>query len=178
MLHNFYRKTIAHYPWCKEQLDVNWIFDAYIEALRHDMASEFLSQLIIDLSTEQVMSYDRRELSNVLTKYVEESIEKHYIPLPLHNALEIFMDWENINHSATPSAKEQTVIELLRLYRLDRFPETIRYYLYRHTYFSNAAADVLTVFDRLLSKFNENLPLTNYLTSNIFLDIATPLCAP
>ena len=156
MLQNFYRKTTAHYPWCEEHLDVNWIFDACIEALGHDMASEFLSQLIIDLASEPVVSYDGRELSRIISDYVEDSIKKYYIPLPLHNALEKFAEWERVNPLATFSAREQTVIELYKLYDLDRFPEFVRYYLYRYTYFSNASRNILSAFDRLLNSMREN----------------------
>ena len=42
---NFYKQTIMHYPWAAELLDLNWIFDACIEALEPEEGLDFLRKL-------------------------------------------------------------------------------------------------------------------------------------
>jgi len=37
-------------------------------------------------------------------------------------------------------AREEAVIRVLHLYRLERFHEAFRYHLYQHTYFARAGA--------------------------------------
>jgi len=49
------------------------------------------------------------------------------------------------------------VLEVYRLYRLDRYPEVARYHLYRHTYFAGANAGVRAAFDKLLKRMSEDL---------------------
>jgi long-subunit acyl-CoA synthetase (AMP-forming)/N-acetylglutamate synthase-like GNAT family acetyltransferase len=151
MLQNFYHKIIAHYPWCKDQLNINWIFDACIEALGIEKADKFFTQLMTDLSVNPITYIDGRKISDILTNYHKENENRYYMPLPLLNAIERYNKWEKVNPSATSSAREQTVIELYNLYRLDRYPEITRYFLYRYTYFLKLEEKILSVFDKLLN---------------------------
>jgi predicted GNAT family acetyltransferase len=57
-----------------------------------------------------------------------------------------------MNPLTTAAAKEQTCLELIELFKLQQYPELVRYFLYRHTYFSNAAADMQVAFDNLLAR--------------------------
>jgi hypothetical protein len=47
------------------------------------------------------------------------------------------------------------VLDVHRLYRLDRYPEVARYFLYRHTYFAVAGETAQAAFDKLIAKMSE-----------------------
>ena len=70
--------------------------------------------------------------------------------MPLQSAIERYLEWDDINPGATPKAKSDLIDTLFNLYRIDRFGEIARYYMYRHTYFADAADEVCTAFDYLL----------------------------
>jgi GNAT superfamily N-acetyltransferase len=75
-----------------------------------------------------------------------------YAPIVLRCAVERYHDWEFRNSYATPSAREEQVRELYRLYRIDRMPEISRYWLYRHTYFRNISEGIREAMDGLLRR--------------------------
>ena len=56
------------------------------------------------------------------------------------------------NRQAPPRARLEIVEELSRLYRVDRLPDLSRFTLFRHTFFAEAEARTLQVFDRLLER--------------------------
>jgi len=152
MLQEFYSRTVALYPWCKKQLDVSWIFDACIEALGKEDAMVFLKNLLGDLSSIQVAGSDNDELTTGLKAYLKEHEKKQYLPLAVFNAIDQYREWYRMNPDTSPHAREQTLIEFIELYKLQEFPELIRYYFYRHSYFSNASKKISVTFDRLLEK--------------------------
>ena len=149
MVQNFYNKAAAHYPWCRDLLDANWIFDACLEGMDVDRGLEFLRQLQVELVAEPLRVPDGPPLAEKLEAYLQQA--PAYLPLPLYNAIDRYQDWAALNSEAAPEAREQTVDELYKLYQLDRFPEFVRYRLYRDTYFSRAAGDLAAAFDRLLA---------------------------
>jgi len=151
MVQNFFRKTAAHYPWVRALIKIEWIFDACIEELGITAGRTFLSQLLDDLSTRQVNG-DSNWFRERVTEYMARLENQYYVPLPLQNAIDRFSEWAEINPAATSEASEQIIHELTRLYRLDRLPEIARYYLYRHTYFADAAENIHEAFDELLQK--------------------------
>jgi predicted GNAT family acetyltransferase len=163
MLQNFFLMLVAHYPWCKKQLDVCWIFDACLESLGYNPAMEFLKKLQLDLQKKPLFSINNISLSEILNDYIDKIAAKYYLPLSLFNAIDQYKEWEKINPLATSAAKEQTIFELSGLYRIYRFPEIVRYNLYRKTYFENANEEILKTFDNLLLKMNQNykLPATH-----------------
>ena len=150
MVQNFYHKTSTHYPWFKKQFNINWIFDACIESLGMDMASNFFNTLKKDLEHEDLLILNDVHLSAVLNDYMKNLQTSYYIPLPLRNAIRRFEDWESMNRDATYRAREQTVLEVYNLYRLNRYSELIRYHLYRYTYFKRANKRTEKTFDGLL----------------------------
>ena len=152
LLKNFYLKTVAHYPWCKDQLDETWIFDACIEALGKDKGLSFLKKLRTKLKTKSLFCLDGSPLIDLLDKYMANLESDYYRPLALFKAVDRYHNWASVNPSATPAAREQTILDLFKLYRLDRFPEICRYHLYRATYFSKTGKETTTAFDKLLAK--------------------------
>ena len=157
MVRNFYRKIVNHYPWTRYQLDLNWIFDACVDALGNRRADDFFRDLEADLMRDDVTCPDGKSLRSVLAKYLDEREHSYYLPLALDNAIERFDDWERKNPGARPAAREETVGELYRLYRLRRYPEIVRYHLYRSTYFVGADAEVTRAFDALLKAMGRDL---------------------
>ena len=110
-----------------------------------------------DIKQEKIKSLGNIPLSEILDVYLIRLKKTTYIPLSVHKAIERYFAWEKINPSATPIAKEQTIFELYGLYRLQRFPELMRYYLFRHTFFNNADEQVRRSFDRLIGKIMKNI---------------------
>lgn len=161
LIQNFYRKTVAHYPWCGKFLNYSWILDACIEGLGMDRAVKFMTALQRDLIHEPDLE-DRRDFLKIVNSYLTELPNRYFVRVSLQNAIDRFLEWEQVNPHATPSAREEIISELYRLYRIDRFPEIAHYYLYRHTYFTKSNAHVQEVFDCLLNRMfhNSNIPAT------------------
>lgn len=153
----FYLRTIAHYPWSREQLDLEWIFDACTEALGRREALAFLEGLREDLAREPVAGPDGKGLAEALDAYLDYFGKNYVIPLPAINAMERYKTWELRNDLAPAKDKEAVLLDVTRLYRLDRYPEVVRYYLYRHTYFAGADEKARSAFDRLLALMSANL---------------------
>jgi long-subunit acyl-CoA synthetase (AMP-forming)/predicted GNAT family acetyltransferase len=152
ILQDFYCKTAALYPWCGKQMDVAWIFDACIEALGREDAMGFMETLRKDLEQKPVFYFDNGNLAEELAKYLAASKKRYYLPLALYSAIDQYSDWYKMNPLTTPAAKEQTLFELLELYKLQPYPEIVRYWFYRHSYFMDASEPVKLNFDKLLDK--------------------------
>jgi predicted GNAT family acetyltransferase len=152
ILQDFYCKTAALYPWCAKQMEVAWIFDACIEALGREEAMAFLETLRKDLEQKPVYFFDNGNLIDELEKYLNASTKRYYLPLALYSAIDQYSEWYKMNPLTTAAAKEQTLFELLELYKLQVFPELVRYYFYRHSYFTDATDTVKLNFDKLLDK--------------------------
>ena len=151
LLHNFYRQTISHYPWCRDELDREWILDACVEALGVKPATAFLGDLREALAAgAQLAGWP--ECADCVDRYLERLRERYYVPLPLQGAMDRYTTWARINAQATAIARLEILAELSRLYRLDRQPEIARYTLFRHTYFAQTIPSVLDTFDRLLTQ--------------------------
>ncbi|MBI2213529.1 MAG: GNAT family N-acetyltransferase [Acidobacteria bacterium] len=151
LLRSFYRLTEAHYPHSRATLNLEWIFEACIEALGEERATTFLDMLESALSGV-APSADVALLSRELAGFRARLDARPYIPLPVHCAIHRFLDWERTNMTASFAAREEAVIQMIHLYRFERFPEAYRYYVYQHTYFRNAGADVHEAFDRLIAR--------------------------
>ena len=142
ILQDFYCKTAGLYPWCSKQLDVNWIFDACIEALGKEEAVAFLETLQKDLKNKPVYYFDDGNLLEDLEKYMSFNLKLFYLPLALYSAIDQYREWYRMNPLTTSAAKEQTIFELLELYRLQGQHELVRYYFYRYSYFLDAEEEI------------------------------------
>jgi long-chain acyl-CoA synthetase len=153
ILENFYQKVVAHYPWCRDQIRVAWIFDACMEALGDKEGRRFLELLQRRLETLPSLVFEGVPLSEELKKYTAGA--HTYLPLAFYNAVDRYGEWRALNARATAQAQEQTIDALYWLYRLDEFPEIVRYSLYRQTFFANARQETAGAFDRLLRRLRD-----------------------
>lgn len=150
-LRNFYRQTEALYPQSRDILHVHWIFDAAVEALGARGAEAWFAALEADLALDPPRP-EARELRHSLAAYRAAVESRPHVPLPVLCAVGRFREWERVNPDASPEAREVAVVQMIHLYRLDRFPEAFRFYVYQHTYFGRAAAPVDGIFDRLVAR--------------------------
>lgn len=151
--HNFYLRTIAHYTWCESQIDINWIFDSFSEALGKSEAIKILDEAIEQFDEKNPLEL---KIQTILKNYLGINRYINYIPIKLYNAIRRFVKWQENNHNASNEAKLENLIELQNLYNLNRNSEYLRYFLFRHTYFNTFSKDVLIVFDRLLYKMDSD----------------------
>jgi GNAT superfamily N-acetyltransferase len=156
MVQEFYCKTAALYPLSKKHLEINWIFDACIEALGKAEGEMFLGTLKEDLIVNPFYYFNNNSLLQDLTNYLSSELDKYYLPLVLLNAIEQYNDWIKMNPLTTSGAQEQTLFELMELYKLQGFPELIRYYFYRYTYFAESTKEIHRTFDELLGSMQAN----------------------
>lgn len=155
MVKEFYNKTAAHYPWIKKQLKTTWIFDACFEAFDEKMALNFLTDLKADLEKTPILYDEGNPLLNDLIEYLK-STNEYYLPLSLYNAIDRYTEWEQRTPTASADAKEQTIFELYELYKLQKYPQIVRYYLFRKTYFKKANNNIKAIFNELLNKMRHN----------------------
>jgi long-chain acyl-CoA synthetase len=177
MVQDFYCKTAGLYPWCSDQLQVSWIFDACIEALGKEEAERFLKKLKAEMVHYPVMCQDQTNLEAELERYLKTFHKKFYMPLSVISAVDQYREWLRMNPATTPAAREQTINELMDLFRLTGCPELVRYYFFRHTYFSDALPKVIKAFDKLLNKMQGNtgvLPIQLLELSELQGVLATP----
>ena len=156
MVQDFYCKTIAFYPWSRKQLQIRWIFDACIEALGKAESVEFLETLLTELKEREISCFDNTQLREHLQAYLSETFPKYYLPLSLYCAIDQYSEWTRINPLTTPSAREQTIMELMELYKLNTYPDLVRYSFYRDTYFANKSIEVSAAFNALILRMQEN----------------------
>jgi len=157
MLENFYQKVVAHYPWCSDRISVAWIFDACMEALGTEEGPRFLDLLKRRLKKLSSLTFRGVPISEELRQYKTKA--KGYLPLAFYNALSRYEEFKALNTQATPKALEQTIDSLYWLYRLDEFPEYVRYCLYRQTYFAKAREATVCAFDELLRRMESGIDI-------------------
>jgi hypothetical protein len=157
LIKNFYGQVAMHYPWSAKTLDLGWIFDACVEGLGIEEGKQLLRTMATDLAREHTDS--EKALLEKLTVYLTNLDSNYYVCVPLRCAIGRYSEWNEINPGATPQAKEDLIDTLFNLYHIERFGETARYYMYRHTYFDNALPEVCTAFDYLLDVLHENVNL-------------------
>jgi len=154
LVKNFFKQTAMHYPWSAATLDETWVFDACVEGLGVEEAHGFLIELSKELATREPAGEEI--LREKLSDYLKNFSSRYHVPVALWCAIGRYREWIDINPNATPVARENFIDTLQQLYRIDRFGETARYYMYRHTYFADAATEVCAAFDYLLGVLHEN----------------------
>lgn len=159
MVRNFYCKTAAHYPWVKKLLEIRWIFDAAFEAFGQSEAISFFDDLKQDMEENPVIYEEDQNLLDDLNAYLSKMNKSYYLPLALFNAIDRYLEWKKITPNASFGAKEQTIFELIELYKLQKHPDIVRYYLFRKTYFIRSSDKVKAVFDELLNKMIQNIKI-------------------
>jgi long-chain acyl-CoA synthetase len=149
LVRSFYHQTAAHYPRSKRHLRFTWIFDACVEAIGVKRARGFLQEWA---KVGAGASEDGINWPEMIRRYLEGLERHYYIHLPLQCAIDRYGEWEQATPHPSSEAREDTLKELHRLYRLDRFAAISRFTLYRHTYFAGAPRSVQVAFDRLLQQ--------------------------
>ena len=157
MIDGFYRRAAANYPWVKGVLDLDWIFEAAYDAMGRDKASAFFADLQAALDRTTVPVVPGEDLAGRLRRYRTEFDSTYAIPLPAELAVEAYQEWRQADPLAAPLDRERKALDVHRRYALDRYPEIVRYYLYRHTYFAGRSERIEALFDRLLAKMNAAL---------------------
>lgn len=152
MVHNFFNKIIAYFPRFQKQLDITWIFDACIEGIGFNKGIDFLHNLKKNITAANNNTFNNQKIKKILESYIDTIENNYYIPLAIYNAIHRYDQWLQMNNSASSKAKEQTLIELYRLYNMKKYPGFLRYYLYKMTYFKDAGKDVQEAFDKLIQK--------------------------
>ncbi len=156
ILDGFYRRTTADYPWVREQVEREWIFDACYDALGRDEAAAFFARLTDDLGSGPAAAAGDPELPRLLAEYRARFEKSFQIPLPGLSAVRAYQEWEAATPTADSKDRERKVLDLHRKYDLGRFPEIVRYHLYRQTYFAGKSEKAEALFDRLLGLMAEN----------------------
>ena len=156
ILQDFYCKTAALYPWCKKYLDAKWIFDGCMEGVGVEDSLKVIRELDLLLKEKGLFYYDGQDFKVDLEQYKAEGSLQNYLPLALFNAIDQYADWLKMNPLTEVEAREQTILELAYLYKLDQKNDFIRYYLFRHTYFADFPKAKLHLFDLLLMRMKEN----------------------
>lgn len=148
VLNNFYKQTFSHYPWSREYLKVEWIFDSCIEGLGREHGMNFLFELRRDLQSVN------DDLSNtvipMLNTYIQSIEDEPYVDSYITQAVKNYEDWITENPKSTKKAKSDFVQNLFSMYRIEKYPEIIRYIFYSRTYFSDMPEEVTRMFKKLI----------------------------
>ena len=150
MLRNFFHEVQGLYPRCRGALDPVWIFEACVEGLGIDEARTFLGGLRDELARGGDLPVPRA-FKDELERFLAGLAERFHAPLGLDLAVERYGEWEARRLDASTSDRHDVLRQLLRLYRLDRGGDAVRYHLYRRTIFAWSGEKVLSAFDGLLA---------------------------
>jgi long-chain acyl-CoA synthetase len=167
MLRNFFQLTGAHYPKMREYLRLEWIFDAAMEALGVATTERMLD--VVERALEDALARGEATADNELllrvTRRYRQMLDSHdYMPLAVLAAVDRYSGWERLNPAASAEAREDAVMQMIRLYRLERYPDAFRYHVYARTYFAAASDAVHTAFARLIERSRRTpQALTGYL---------------
>nr|MEE4267605.1 GNAT family N-acetyltransferase [Candidatus Krumholzibacteria bacterium] len=148
---NMFQHTISHYPWTRNYLKREWVFESFVEALGVDDALVWLRELAEEIGFKGDPGLGR-DFSQALQKFIHRLETRYFPPLALVGAIGRFEEWEKVNAQAPLRARLEILEELSRLYRLRRLPEIARFWLFRNTYFRNAELHFLDIYDRLLTR--------------------------
>ena len=90
MVDGFYRRPTANYPWLKDHLDLDWIFDAAYDALGRERASALFAALLAELERTPVPSLPGADLAAKLGRYRAEFDRTYSFPMPAQIAVETY----------------------------------------------------------------------------------------
>lgn len=150
MLANFYAQTAVNYPWERNILKTDWLFDACLESLGYDEGYKFLLELKKNIGDITLLT-NEIDFSAALDSYLQRLAEHPYLPLSLELAAERYAEWILENPSSTKDARNQFIQKLYLLYHLEDYGDIIRYALYAKTYFNDSSPQVKSAFTKLLS---------------------------
>jgi hypothetical protein len=146
---NIYQHTISHYPWVKEYLEREWIFEAFVEALGVNQARKWFAELQAEMQAQDADEMGMG-FAEALAGFIARLESRYFEPLSLSSAIHRYREWRLLNSEASLRARLEIIEELSRLYGLQVMPELARFTLFRNTYFAEAEPQLAEVFDRLL----------------------------
>jgi long-chain acyl-CoA synthetase len=149
MLRNFFQQTVSHYPATLERLDLKWLLEACVEAAGVARASEFLEELHQQMLDSDLSLFEK-ELEKILPLFISNLEDQYFVPLSIRCAVERYHDWLRSNPGSTAVAREYQIKGLMNLYQIDSHDDIGRYYLYRHTYFTETSPATREAFDELI----------------------------
>ncbi|MFH1726837.1 MAG: GNAT family N-acetyltransferase [Pseudomonadota bacterium] len=153
IIKNFYLFTINHYPWCKHELNFDWLFNACVESLGREKAIDFLCLLRQEFERDCDVTYKDKFLQK-LDIYIKR-FNMIFIPnLSTKFAIDRYHKWLSLNSEATYIAKCQIIEELCELYKIHKFADVYRFYLYRKTYFKRSSKLIKMRFDKLIHRLH------------------------
>ncbi len=163
MINNFYLRTAAYYPWIKQELEYSWLFDSCMEALGQERTMELLDDLEETLSAMKIET-ELPRLEQAIFDYREVRLNEYYIPAAVYNAIDRYIEWKHYHSRPSRKASMEIVEELYRAYRIDKYGQPARFYLFRHTFFAMKPKKVRDAFDELLNVMFEHpdVPATQF----------------
>jgi len=148
IIKNFYNQTTANYPWNKEVIKIEWIFDAIMEAFDFEEAVLFLNTMKTEINSDPINV--EMNISGKLEIFLNALNEAPYSRLSFLSAIQRYNEWIEANPGSTSGAKDQFIKKLYWLYHLERFPEVMRYEFYKQTYFAECCEEVKVKLHNLI----------------------------
>jgi len=155
ILKNFYRQTIAFYPYVKNLLNIEWIFDAIIEAFGYEQSKKIFNELEIKSKNDNVY-FDNIKILDLLQNYLQKIEKNCYVHLSVELAKSKYEEWLSSGFDYSNKAKADFVEKLSYLYQIYKYEKYAIFVLYRDTYFKDCSEKTRKAFDRLISAIAKN----------------------
>jgi len=154
IINNFYLQTFANYPWSRENIKLEWLFDACLEGLGTEEGVNYLNEIKSCLQKKPLYVYGK-DILLLLNQYLEKLKTEPFINSYVLTAINNYNDWIAENPKSTRKAKFDFANNLYNMYRMERYPEIFRYYFYSKTYFSGISDEVSSLFSKLISALHK-----------------------
>ncbi len=156
LYYHFYLKTEAHYPNMSKKLNPAWIFHALCEAFGGNEAKKMLVKMTNNAKAYTLLTDIEKNILHLAKNYLTGFDGKIYFPLAMFNAIDRYIDWNEKNPRASSKAQEQTINELIELYKLQKYPDMVRFKFYSETYFKDISEQINLKFEKLLNKMDSD----------------------
>ncbi|MHB1686926.1 MAG: GNAT family N-acetyltransferase [Ignavibacteriaceae bacterium] len=154
LFNNFYLQTISNYPQSMGYIKTEWIFDACLEGLGMNEGIAFLNQVKKDFQNRS-FNFLTSDLASTLSSYLEKLKAQPFVNSFVSSAIHDYRNWSNEDPLLTKKAKAEFANNMFTVYRLERYPEIMRYTFYKETYFSSSPKNILSLFDKLIFSLNK-----------------------
>ena len=154
LINNFYLQTFSNYPWSRDHLKIDWLFDACLEGLGVEQGFNFLIELKKSLQENSLFVFDQNILA-LLMQYLEKAKAEPFVNSYILCAISNYHDWLRENPKSTKKAKQDFVQNLYNMYRMEKYSDILRYIFYSETYFSGISENVTGLFKKLISMLHK-----------------------
>lgn len=155
IIKNFYRQTIAFYPYVKNLLNIDWIFDAIIEAFGFDDAKKIFESLLMELNSNDI-EFEGIKLSERLKIYLSKVDHDCFAPLAIELAKAKYLEWHSNGYEYSKKAKADFVEKLSYLYQIHKYEKYVLFMLYRDTYFRDYPETTKIAFNKLIRAISKD----------------------